>query len=216
MVLKAKFIKQFVGFKLDIDLSMNNELLVLFGPSGSGKSVTLKMMAGLMTPDEGLFKLQDKEFFNHSKKINVKPQERFIGYVFQNHSLFPHKTVKENILFGAKGLDTEKSNQDAAILIETFNLSGLENNYPHELSGGQEQRAALAMCLIRKPKALLLDEPFSALDTSLRNKLRQSLKDIRAEFNVPMILVTHDHEEAKLLGDRILYFDNGKITESQI
>lgn len=216
MVLKAKFIKQFMGFKLDIEFSMNNELLVLFGPSGTGKSVTLKMIAGLISPDEGHLKLQDKEFFNHSKKINVKPQERFIGYVFQNHSLFPHKTVKENILFGAKGLDTEKSNQDAAFLIESFKLSGLENKYPHELSGGQEQRAALAMCLIRKPKALLLDEPFSALDTSLRNKLRQSLKDIRAEFNIPMILVTHDHEEAKLLGDKILYFDNGKITESHI
>ena len=210
MSLSAKFIKQFKGFKLDVEFSMGNELLVLFGPSGTGKSVTLKMIAGLMTPDVGYLKLADSDFFNE------KPQEREIGYVFQNHSLFPHMTVKQNILFGAKGFHPNVSEKDANTLIESFNLTGLENKYPHEISGGQEQRAALAMCLIRKPKALLLDEPFSALDTALRTKLRQSLKDIRTQFNVPMILVTHDSDEAKFLADKILYYDNGKITGQSI
>ncbi|MBC7712819.1 MAG: ATP-binding cassette domain-containing protein [Rhizobacter sp.] len=216
MVMHAKFMKQFKGFKVDVEFKMGNELLVLFGPSGTGKSVTLKMIAGLITPDSGHFKLQDKEFYNHSKGVNAKPQERSIGYVFQNHSLFPHMTVRENILFGAKGLEYNQSQIDADSMIESFNLTGLENKYPHEISGGQGQRAALAMCLIRKPKALLLDEPFSALDTPLRHKMRQSLKDIREKFNIPMILVTHDSEEAKLLGDRILYYDNGTITGPQL
>lgn len=214
MVLAAKFKKNFKGFELDVEFCMGNELLVLFGPSGTGKSVTLKMIAGLMTPDEGHLRLKEKHFFDHTKKLNTKPQDRFIGYVFQNHSLFPHMTVKQNILFGAKGMNAPESHSYADQLMTSFNLAGLENKYPHEISGGQEQRAALAMCLIRKPHALLLDEPFSALDTDLRIKLRQSLKEIRDQFNIPMILVTHDSEEAKLLGDRILYYNNGKITGS--
>lgn len=206
MGLAAKFLKQFDGFKLEIEFHMNNELLVLFGPSGAGKSVTLKCIAGLLRPDEGFLKLDEREL------INVKPQDRSIGYVFQNHSLFPHMTVIENILFGAKGIETAKANLEANLMLESFHLEGLENKYPHEISGGQQQRVALAMNLIRKPKVLLLDEPFSALDSQLRERMRELLVEIKQKFGIPIIVVTHDLDEANAIGDKILFYKNGSIT----
>lgn len=211
MVLSAKFIKQFDGFKLDVEFSMGNELLVLFGPSGAGKSITLKMLAGLLSPDEGAIQLNGKELYHDKRRVNVKPQDRSIGYVFQNHPIFPHMSVKQNILFGAKGLEASKANLEVDVMIESFRLGGLENKYPHEISGGQQQRVAFAMSLIRKPSALLLDEPFSALDSQLRVKMRELLVEIKKQFNIPIIIVTHDLDEANAIADKILFYQSGKI-----
>lgn len=209
MALSAKFIKQFEGFKLDIEFQMGNELLVLFGPSGAGKSITLKMLAGLLTPDEGELNLNDIELYHHQRRINVKPQNRSIGYVFQKHSIFPHMTVKQNILFGANGIKDLKTNLQVNAMIESFQLNELENKYPHEISGGQQQRVAFAMSLMRRPKALLLDEPFSALDNRLRKKMWELLINKKKQFKIPIIVVTHDLEEANAIADKILFYKNG-------
>lgn len=213
MSLNAKFIKIFSGFNLDFEISMENEIVVLFGPSGAGKSVTLKLIAGLLKPDDGFLNLEKRELYNHSSRINIKPQERNVGYVFQNHSLFPHMTVWQNIFFGAKGINRNEATLQTADMIKTFNLEGFENKYPNEISGGQQQRAALARSLIKKPLALLLDEPFSAVDNPLRRKMRLCLKNVMRKFCIPIILVTHDSHEALAMADRILIFQNGKITK---
>jgi len=215
MAVSAKFLKKFNDFKLDVEFSMGNETLVFFGPSGAGKSLTLKLLSGLICPDQGILKINDQEVFNSESKINVRPQDRSIGYVFQNHSLFPHMTVEQNILFGAKGAQKSVAYFEMKEMLHTFHLESLEKKYPREISGGQEQRVALAMTLIRKPKLLLLDEPFSALDNHLRTTMRESLKEVKEKFNIPIIFVTHDEGEANFLGNRILVFKNGKIIEEK-
>jgi molybdate transport system ATP-binding protein len=212
MSLVVKFIKQFDGFKSDMEFSIGNELLVLFGPSGAGKSVTLRFIAGLIIPDEGFLKLNGRELFDLSRRINVRPQDRSVGFVFQNHSLFPHMTVLENIFFGAKGVEKIKALNQVNAILESFHLKGIEYKYPHQISGGQQQRVALAMNLIRKPAALLLDEPFSALDSELRGKMRELLVEIKQQFNIPIIVVTHDLDEANAIADKILFLKNGTIT----
>lgn len=213
MSLMLKIGKKVNGFSLDVSWEIGNELAVLFGYSGAGKSLTLQMIAGLMEPNSGIIRFNGEVFYDRSSSVNLSPQERSIGYVFQDLALFPHMTVEGNILYGAKGMDKNIRIQKCAELINEFGLKGLEDKLPSEISGGQKQRVAFARALIRRPKMLLLDEPFSALDAPLRIEMRNFLKDIRAEFNIPVVLVTHDLIESQTLADRLIIYSEGKITQ---
>jgi molybdate transport system ATP-binding protein len=203
--------KQVNGFTLDIEWEIGNELAVIFGPSGSGKSMTLQLIAGLMEPDAGRISSGEKVFFDARQNICLPTQLRHIGYVFQDLALFPHMTIKENILYGAKGIEKSVREKRLYDIVSIFRLDGLEDKRPAETSGGQKQRVALARALIRQPEVLLLDEPFSSLDTSLRADMRSFLKDIRKEFDLPVILVTHDIFEAVTLADQVIVYDEGRV-----
>jgi len=214
MGLSLNLRKQVNGFKLDVEWAMDNELSVLFGYSGAGKSMTLQLLAGLMQPDEGWIQADDRFLFDSRSNTNLPPQARSIGYVFQNLALFPHMTVKENIFYGATGLRKEQREKRCREMLSGFHLVGLEERLPSEISGGQQQRVALARALIRRPGLLLLDEPFSALDLPLRREMQQFLKEIRDEFNIPVILVTHDLSEAFSVADRIIIYSQGRVVQT--
>lgn len=216
MSLVAKFKKKWDGFDLDVAFQIDAGLTVLFGPSGAGKTTTLRLIAGLLSPDEGRLSLNGTTLFDSAGGINIAAQHRFLGYVFQMHALFPHMDVLKNILFGAKGLPVRMQRESAQRLIATLRLEGLEHKYPHEISGGQKQRVAFARAIIRKPQALLLDEPFSSLDTITRVKMRVCLKNIMEDLHIPVILVTHDIFEACHMADRMLIYSAGKIVQEGV
>jgi molybdate transport system ATP-binding protein len=213
MGLRVGFQKKVNGFTLDIEWQIGNELAVLFGFSGAGKSMTLQMIAGLRNPDSGYVSLDDIVYFDSSTGTDLPPQERPFGYVFQDLALFPHMTVLQNILYGAANLPKHEKLDRAHDMIRAFKLTGLEDRYPHEISGGQKQRAAFARALIRRPKMLLLDEPFSALDRPLRLEMRRFLREVRDDFSIPALLVTHDFEEAVAISDKIIVYEHGKIVQ---
>ncbi len=202
------------GFTLNADWEIGNELAVLFGYSGAGKSLTLRMIAGLMRPDRGSVRLNGRPLFDSSSGVDLPPQARSFGYVFQDLALFPHMTVRNNILYGAHGMDRDERWDRMEEMIGLFRLSGLEDKLPPDISGGQKQRVALARALIRKPAALLLDEPFSALDNPLRRDMQRFLKEIHREFPIPVVLVTHDISEARAIADRIIVYCNGAVLQA--
>ncbi len=212
MSLKVEIKKTLKDFSLNLSFEVQNEVAVLFGPSGSGKSMTLNSIAGLFTPDEGKIALGEKVFFEGVKK-QLSPQKRRLGYIFQNHSLFPHMTVEENILFGGRGLDSAKRLEKCYEFLKKFNLLDLALKMPYEISGGQAQRVALARALIGEPQALLLDEPFSALDTPTRVSIGQCLSDVFRELQIPVIFVTHDIYEACAMADKMIVLHDGKILQ---
>jgi molybdate transport system ATP-binding protein len=214
MALSLQLYKQVDGFSLEVDWAVQDELAVLFGYSGAGKSLTLQLIAGLMRPDRGTIRLNDRVLFDSLTGVDVRPQERSIGYVFQDLALFPHMTVRENIMYGANGLGKEEGRKRTGELIDLFHLEGLPKKNPAEISGGQRQRVALARALIRRPKLLLLDEPFSALDNPLRLELHQYLTGAAQQYKIPVILVTHDLQEALKLGDRIIIYSQGRVIQT--
>ena len=187
----------------------DGELFVLLGASGSGKSTILRMIAGLILPDEGVIRLGKRDV------TNLTPQARDVGFVFQNYSIFRHMTVAENIEFGLRirKVPPAEREQRREELLELVGLSGLGGRYESQLSGGQRQRVALARALAYRPAVLLLDEPFGALDVKIRVQLRQTLKEIQKTLGVTTILVTHDQEEAFELGRRIAVVDRGRLVE---
>lgn len=215
LALSANMEKQLPGFYLKTQLELfQNELVVILGPSGSGKSLTLQLIAGLIIPDSGEITFKEEVFFDHQKKINLKPQQRKVGYVFQDYSLFPHMTVTENIAYGIAKKDRGNQKEIVSDLINTLRLKGHENKYPHQLSGGQQQRVAIGRALSAKPRLLLLDEPFSALDNIIRHKVRMDLLKIKEDYGLPMLMVTHDLEEAYTLGTRLLVMNKGKVLQT--
>jgi molybdate transport system ATP-binding protein len=214
MGLSVKLKKKVEGFDLDVELTVGNEIAVLFGHSGAGKSMTLQMLTGLMKPDKGLIRSGERVLFDSSLGIDVPAYRRFFGYVLQDLALFPNMTVRGNILYGAKGLEKNTRESRLRTMVKTFHLEGIENKMPCEISGGQKQRVAFARSLIRRPEALLLDEPFSALDNKVRLEMRNFLKDIRQAFEIPIILVTHDVTEAYTLADRIMVYSGGRIIQT--
>jgi molybdate transport system ATP-binding protein len=213
MGLSVKLLKRVKGFTLDVEWEIGNEVAVLFGSSGAGKSMTLQLIAGLMEPDAGFIRSNGSIFFDKISGINIPPQQRSFGYVFQDRVLFPHMTVRENIAYGLKGNSREERNTRVSDMIRLFRLEGLENKPPSEISGGQKQRVALARALIERPKALLLDEPFTALDSSLRFEMRKLLQEVRNKFDIPVVLVTHDFDDAYLLGNHILIYIDGRVEQ---
>lgn len=213
-MLEVSISKTIGNFKLTSSFCCEKEILGIIGPSGCGKSMILKCIAGIFTPDDGYIRLYGKELFNSYKKINVLPQQRNIGYVFQNYALFPHFTVYENIAYGIRKIDKKTRHNKVMDMIDKMQLNGLEKRYPSQLSGGQQQRVAIARSLITEPKLLLLDEPFSALDVNVRSTLRKELLNIvRQKYNGIVLLVTHDIEEAVEMSNKILIMDNGKVVQ---
>ncbi|HJX62273.1 MAG TPA: ATP-binding cassette domain-containing protein, partial [Dehalococcoidia bacterium] len=184
------------AFHLATAFSAADEIAVLFGPSGAGKSLTLQAIAGILRPDKGLVRVNGLTAFDSSAGINLPPQERRIGYVPQGYALFPHLTVAHNVGYGLSGLDRRRRAERVQEMVRLLGLDGLEERRPRELSGGQQQRVALARALVFRPRLLLLDEPFAALDEAIRSTLRQELLDIRRRMAVTIVLVTHDLVEA--------------------
>ena len=210
-LLKVNIQKKLKEFDLDVDFKLKKGCLGILGPSGCGKSMTLKSIAGIVDPDNGIVSLtMDKEtvYFDSDRKINLKPQKRNVGYLFQNYALFPNMTVEENVAIGLSKNDDEKIVTE---MIKRFHLEGLEKRYPRQLSGGQQQRVALARILAYGPDVILLDEPFSALDTYLKEQLRIELVNMLKDFYGFSILVTHDRDEAFQFCDELLILDQGKI-----
>jgi len=199
------------GFDLDVSWEIGAELAVLFGPSGSGKSLTLRLIAGLARPDAGRVVAGGHALLDTSRAVCLPPQRRSVGYVFQDLALFPHMTVLQNVLFGGHGLAREERAARADELIGRFGLAGLQGRLPGEISGGQKQRVAFARALLRRPSILLLDEPFSALDAPLRRGLGDLLRDVQRELRLPTVLVTHDADEAIRLADTVLLCAGGRV-----
>ena len=209
------------GFNLDIALRTDSNRVVLYGPSGAGKSLTLQALAGLLTPDEGLIRLKQNTLFDSAAGICLPPQRRKVAYLFQDYALFPHLTVAQNVAFGLRTgcFNMRRPQQHPAVQkwLALFELTVTANSYPHQLSGGQRQRVALARALVLEPDILLLDEPFSALDLGLRERMRRELSELQQRLDVPMMVITHDPADLALLGDAIFEIRDGMIaTPDQI
>ena len=204
--------KDFGSFCLKAKFEAGNETLALLGASGCGKSMTLRCIAGIVTPDRGKIILDGVTLFDSEKKINLSPQQRRTGLMFQNYALFPNMTVLQNIKTGAKREKDSKIRKNMIeSTLEQFDLKDLADRYPHQLSGGQQQRVALARMLVSSPRILLLDEPFSALDSHLRFKLEQEVRRVIKQFGKTVILVSHDRDEVYRMSDTIAIMDGGEI-----
>lgn len=186
----------------------DGEFLTLFGPSGAGKTTLMRMIAGLEKPNSGVIDVDGEVWFDSSRRINLPPQKRSVGFVFQDYALFPSMSVRENLLFAAENAAQRRSVDE---LIELVELSALADRLPATLSGGQKQRVALGRALVRHPKILLLDEPLSALDPSMRQKLQDELSLIHNRLGVTTLLVSHDISETVKLSDRLAQVESGQI-----
>ena len=215
--LNAAFVKRFRGgpeIRIEFCQStQDNSVTALFGPSGCGKTTLLRCLAGLTQPEEGTITFNDQIWFSAEKGIACSPQQRDIGFLFQDYALFPHLSVSDNIAFGIQNEPRERRRSRIDEMLELFNLQGLDRRLPRELSGGQQQRVALARTVARRPKLLLLDEPLSALDSLLREQLRNELRRILTALGTPTIIVTHDRVEAIALANRVALMDAGMIAQ---
>lgn len=194
----------------NLSISINKgEILCLLGPSGCGKTTTLKMIGGFLEGDEGKIQIEDKDI------TKLSPEERPVTTVFQSYALFPHLTVLENVIYGLKfkGYSKKDAKEKGIEYLKIVGLEGYANSKIHEISGGQQQRVALVRALIVNPKVLLLDEPLSNLDAKLRIKMREEIKNIQKKFNMTMVFVTHDQEEALALADKIAIMNEGELMQ---
>ena len=218
MSVNFRLLKKLNYFSLDIDISINNELLVIEGASGAGKTTVLNCLAGIAVPDEGRIDVDEKVLFSHTDKINVPAEKRNIGYLFQNYALFPHMTVRENILYGLKnkreyGKKPERMKllEYAGYTMDTLGISHLADKNATAISGGEKQRVALARAMVTKPSLLLLDEPFSALDENTKSKIYEEFMDFKESLKIPTILITHNHKETELFADKNITLREGKV-----
>lgn len=214
MTLEVDIKKRFPGFLLDISFTTDFSTLGLLGASGSGKSMTLRCIAGLIKPDRGRIVLNNKVLYDSQQGIDIPARERNIGFIFQQYALFPHLNVWENIAFGLRRLGAEEKKRRVEEKIALVQLEGLENRYPPQLSGGQQQRVALARALVMEPELLLLDEPFSALDYHLRSKLENELEEILAGYQGYSVFVSHQLEEVYQVCKKLLIIKDGRVSAS--
>ncbi len=213
--LTARLRKTFRGgptFDFALELPPAGGLVaVLFGPSGAGKTTLLRCIAGLERPDEGLVALGDATWLDSARGIDLPPQDRHLGFLFQEYALFPHLTVARNVTYGLSRLSTAEREERLRSLLTLFGLAELGSRYPAQLSGGQKQRVALARALATRPRLLLLDEPLSALDEPLRVPLREELRRLLVSSGIPSLLVTHDRADALALGDCMAVIAEGRV-----
>lgn len=207
-------------FHLQLQWRSEHRRVVLLGGSGAGKTLTLKAIAGLLQPDAGHIRVAGRALFDAAQGINLTPQQRHVGYVFQDYALFPHLTVRQNIGFGLqrgwRNPRPRARHPEVDQWLEALHIEPLAEQMPHQLSGGQRQRVALARALAAQPGAMLLDEPFSALDPALRQALRDELDSLQRRLQLPMILITHDPEDARQLGDHIIHLQDGQVLREEL
>lgn len=208
MSLKVNIKKRLGNFNLDVAFETERGVFAILGASGCGKSMTLKCIAGIETPDEGRIELNGRVLYDSAKKINLTPQKRRVGYMFQDYALFPNMTVEQNI---KAGMGKHPEEEKVRSYINRFRLEGLEKHYPAQLSGGQKQRVAMARMIASEPDILLLDEPFSALDSYLKWELEQEMRDMLAEVQKPVLFVSHNRDEVYRLCSMVSYIDHGKM-----
>lgn len=196
------------GFELDFAFEMTEGVTALFGPSGSGKSTTLALIAGLLRPSRGTIRLADRVLLDTARGVCVRPENRGIGFIHQEHLLFPHLTVKKNLQYGLR----RRPRRRLALrdVVEILELEGFLDRYPHSLSGGQRQRVAIARAILRGPDLLLMDEPLSSLDEPLKDRILAYLEQVIAEFRIPTLLVTHDQTTALRLATEVVHLRDGK------
>ena len=212
MSLHVDIKKRLGSFVLESAFEQDGGVLGLLGASGCGKSMTLKCIAGIEKPDEGRIVLDGRVLYDSAARVNLPPQQRQVGYLFQNYALFPNMTVRQNIAVGLhREKDRWKRERELEDAIHLFQLDGLENHRPYQLSGGQQQRVALARIWVNRPQLLMLDEPFSALDSHLRLRLQMELKERLSAFGRDVLMVTHSRDEAYHMCGRIAVMESGKI-----
>jgi molybdate transport system ATP-binding protein len=201
-----------VPIPLDVAFRVEaGELLALVGHSGSGKTTILRTIAGLWTPSEARVSVDGEPWLDTARGVSLPPHRRQVGIVFQSYALFPHLTAEGNVMAALGSIPAAGRQAEARRLLELVHLTGLEGRRPAQLSGGQQQRVAVARALARKPRALLLDEPFSAVDRGTRERLHQEIRALRGVLNMPVVLVTHDMDEAQMLADRMVVIEAGRV-----
>jgi len=210
--------KELDHFILDVEYSFDKGLLVIEGESGAGKTTLLNCIAGLTSPDEGSIAYENSVVYDSARKINIPARDRRIGYFFQNYALFPHMTVVENICYGIKNKPEYKESQKREELVayteyvmQMFGIHHLKGKYPNSISGGEKQRTAFARAIVTKPKLLLLDEPFSALDDNTKKAVYREFLQIKEVFRIPTVLITHNPQESNLFGDHKIVLKHGRI-----
>ena len=207
-MLQVTIKKKLGNFLLDVDFCMDGGVFAILGASGCGKSMTLKCIAGIERPDEGRIVLNDRVLFDSKKKINLPPQKRKVGYMFQDYALFPNMTVLQNVM---AGMGRRPSREQAQEYLRQFHIEELEQQYPARLSGGQKQRAAMARMLAARPEVILLDEPFSALDSHLKWTMEQQMRQLLQEVHKPTLLVSHNRDEVYRLCNMVSCVNRGKL-----
>jgi molybdate transport system ATP-binding protein len=202
-------------FELDVQFKSAAKRIALFGPSGAGKSLTLRAVAGLLRPDAGRIEVNGRVLFDSQASICLPARTRRVAYLFQDYALCPHLPVAQNMAFGLRrgwfNPPRREVTREARRWVDAFELGAIVGSYPHEISGGQKQRVALARALMLQPDILLLDEPFSALDSQLRGKMRQELDALQRQLDVPMLLITHDPADVEALADEVFEVREGRV-----
>jgi molybdate transport system ATP-binding protein len=199
------------SFRLQLEVTQAPGITILFGASGAGKTTLLESLAGLVSPDRGRIVVGDTTLFDSDQRINIAPQRRRCGYLFQTLALFPHMTVQENIEYGLSALPKSERRSRSNAILESFHVAPLAHRKPERISGGERQRVALARALVTDPAFLLLDEPLSGLDAVSKGRIIDDLRAWNCDHNIPILYVTHDHNEAFGLGDRVLVLESGRI-----
>lgn len=220
-MLNARIKKQFDSgngrtFTIDVDVKTAGGITVLFGSSGAGKTSILRAIAGMMAPDEGSITLGENTYFDSAKGISLSMQKRRVGYVFQNHALFPHLTAEQNVLYGIRAGSRHSARERVQELLSMLGIQKTAGRYPHRLSGGEQQRIALARALATDPLIMLLDEPLSAVDVATRSRLLEEISTTQRRSGIPFLYVTHNHSEAVRLGDTVMVIDEGKVVQEGI